>query len=144
MITSVGVILFFYIIYESFININNYREYKYLNKNNNFLFNFTNIVYNSFENLIQLTNYKNTIIYRKNSNYINTLLRNYFLSYKNIINPINGTFLGINSELRSMFLDNYIYKSKNIYSFYEYVYKFVQYCLFKLYLYNYTLILRKK
>jgi cytochrome c oxidase subunit 1 len=128
MVTSVGVILFFFIIYESFVNINNYYEHKFLSKNNNLLYNLTNVIYDSFENLIKLNN---------NNDYFNNLLVNYYLSYKNIVNPINGLFLGLNSELRALsFLDTYFYKKIKIYSFYEYIYKKIQFLFFRLYINN--------
>jgi cytochrome c oxidase subunit 1 len=124
-ITSMGVLLFFYLIYSAMVNKNNY----WVSKRNLMLRNFQYLLYKAYfgkafdEFDLPVFRKKYFYWYVNFHQYFTKKFQNAFLSYTNVATPLGGYYVGLNTEHRKTLLDRTFRRPGNFFTFYEYLFK---------------------
>lgn len=154
MITTIGVLVFFYLIYSALTDKSNYHlfysnatfNYNTVAKKweNLFFIKYTQYIYDAlFNNLThsEINKYKFFFRYHINyKNWLRNVLKKSFLSFSNISSLRGGSFLGIKNEYRTCMLDWLVLNE--CYTFYEYLFKKLYYIYLNLYIIKMVLLFK--
>ena len=154
MITTIGVLVFFYLIYSALTDKSNYHlfysnatfNYNTVAKKweNLFFIKYTQYIYEAlFNNLThsEINKYKFFFRYHINyKNWLRNVLKKSFLSFSNISSLRGGSFLGIKNEYRTCMLDWLVLNE--CYTFYEYLFKKLYYIYLNLYIIKMVLLFK--